>query len=255
VRYRALLSFLLFVLLPLGQARSQQETPAQKESKETQNVPSVTRTQPDAQEQKRQPDGSCKIPPLTDPFWSNWALVIVGVVTAWIALGTLSDLKKQTAATKIAAEAAKKSSEIAEVSLKLVERADVLLDSVALVHGKVLSGKDSRVVLQFRNFGHTQAAKVRLKLNLIVEGVPDTDSTSIPVVSIGAGDIQTVSSQRFVQFLTETTAQQIFSATIALTFEGEAVYEDIFGSPHRSYYTGTWDRGADVFHINKQESS
>jgi hypothetical protein len=181
-------------------------------------------------------------------------LVLVGIVTAWIALGTLSDLKEQTAATKVTAEAAKKSAEIAEASLKLVERADVLLDAASLVHGKVLSGKDARVILQFKNFGRTKAIDVRLKLNLVIEGVPETDSTNIPSISMGAGETKDISSQKFVEFLTEATAQQIFAGAISVTFEGEARYHDIFGGSHRSHYTGTWDRGTDVFRIKKQES-
>jgi hypothetical protein len=180
-------------------------------------------------------------------------LVIVGIVAAWIALGTLGDLKKQTAATRISADAAKKSAEIAEASLKLVERADVLLDGASL-HGEMLDGKDSRVVLQFKNFGRTKAIEVRLKLNLIIEGVPETDCTNIPPISMGAGETKDVSSPRFVEFLTEQTARKIFTGQTGLSFEGEAQYQDMFGGSHRSHYTGDWDGAINVFLIKKQET-
>jgi hypothetical protein len=181
-------------------------------------------------------------------------LVIVGIVTAWIALGTLKDIKQQTSTATISAEAAKKSAEMAEASLKLGERADVLLDGVSLVYGQDLGGKDTRVVVQFKNFGRTKAVNVRLKLNLVTEGIPETDQTNIPTISMGAGEIKEISSQRFVQFMTEIMAQKIFAAETPLSFEGEACYQDIFGTPHRSYYAGTWNKGTNRFHIKKQES-
>jgi hypothetical protein len=250
-----LLSLLLLITaLSSGQSRPEQETPAHK-SNETQNIQSVSQAQPSAKNEEgksQTPDRS--LPTWSDPFWSNWALVLVGVIAAWIALGTLGDLKEQTAATKISAEAAEKSAEIAEASLKLVEKADVLLDAVSLVHGSTLGGKDARVVLQFRNFGRTKATDVRLRLNLMIEGVPESDCTNIPTVSVGAGETKEVSSARFVQFLTEALAKKIFSGVVGLSFEGEALYRDIFGGSHRSYYTGTWDRGTDTFQIKKQES-
>lgn len=174
--------------------------------------------QPAAPQQERQSQKSCKIPALTDPFWANWALVIVGIVAAWIALGTLGDLKKQTAATRISADAAKKSAEIAEASLKLVERADVLLNAAYLIHSQVLSDQqNSRVILQFKNFGRTKAVEVKLKLNLIIEKVPETDCTEVPPIAMGAGETKDISSLRFVEFLTEQTAQGIFTGKIGLT--------------------------------------
>ena len=255
VRYWFILLIVVCVsVTAIGQSGSKQEPPTQQNKDEAKSVPTSVIAQPAPQQQQRQPDGSCKIPAWTDQFWSNWALVIVGIVTAWIALGTLKDIKQQTSTATISAEAAKKSAEMAEASLKLGERADVLLDGVSLVYGQDLGGKDTRVVVQFKNFGRTKAVNVRLKLNLVTEGIPETDQTNIPTISMGAGEIKEISSQRFVQFMTEIMAQKIFAAETPLSFEGEACYQDIFGTPHRSYYAGTWNKGTNRFHIKKQES-
>jgi hypothetical protein len=43
--------------------------------------------------------------------WSNWTLVVVGVMATWVALSTLKDISEQTRAAKIAAEAAKESAD------------------------------------------------------------------------------------------------------------------------------------------------
>jgi hypothetical protein len=45
-------------------------------------------------------------PPWWDVAWSTWALVGVGVVAAYLALRTLTDIQKQTKNTKVAADAA-----------------------------------------------------------------------------------------------------------------------------------------------------
>jgi|SRR5208282_4261606 hypothetical protein len=255
VRYWFILLIVVcFSVAAIGQSGSTQEAPTQQKKDEAKSVPPSSIAPPPPPQQHGQTDGSCKIPAWTDPFWSNWALVIVGIVTAWIALGTLKDIKQQTSTATISADAAKKSAEMAEASLKLGERADVLLDAASLVYGQDLSGKDARVVVQFKNFGRTKAVNVRLKLNLVTEGIPETDHTNIPTISMGAGEVKEISSQKFVQFMTEVMARKIFAAETSLSFEGEACYQDIFGTPHRSYYTGTWNVGTNRFHIKKQES-
>ena len=50
-------------------------------------------------------------PPWWDVAWSTWALVGVGVATAYIAIKTLRDIKKQTKNTEIAALAALRNAE------------------------------------------------------------------------------------------------------------------------------------------------
>ena len=60
------------------------------------------------------------LPNWTDPVWSNWALVIVGIVAAWIAVGTLKDLKKQTVAAKDSADSAKKAADAAFLNAQAV---------------------------------------------------------------------------------------------------------------------------------------
>jgi hypothetical protein len=76
----------------------------------------------------------------------------------------------------------------------------------------------------------------------------------VPPIAMGAGETKDISSPRFVEFLTEQTAQGIFTGKIGLRFEGESRYRDIFGGAYRSYYEGTWDAGTNVFRIDKQEA-
>lgn len=254
MRYRFLLLLpLLIPLFALVQSRPKQETATQQESNKAQNVPSVVPAQPSSQQQQGQTENSCEIPSFTDGFWSNWSLVLIGIVTAWIALGTLGDIKTQTIAAKISAEAAKKSAEIAEMSLKLAERADILLNSCGLksVQG---DGPSHRVIVEYKNFGRTRAKDVKFTLNLIIEGVPETDSGLIPLVTVGAGETKSISSQRFGDFLSVQTANALFSRKIPLRFESEVTYKDVFDTPHAAKYVGTYNWDTGVFRIDNQNT-
>ncbi len=84
------LFFLCVSIFSLGQSPAKQETPAQSSLKQDQG----------------KPDRSPQIPPWTDAFWSNWALVVITGVAVWAALQTLDDLKEQTAIAKKSADAA-----------------------------------------------------------------------------------------------------------------------------------------------------
>jgi hypothetical protein len=194
------------------------------------------------------------LPPWTDPIWSSWALVVVGVVAAWIALRTLNDLKEQTAAAKASAEAAKKSAEVAEMSLKEAERADVLLSRCSLESDESGSAEDCRVVIEYQNFGRTRGNEVKLTLDLVVEGVPKTDCEAIPFITLGAGEAKKITSQQFGEFLDARTAQAVFSREIPLRFESGVTYKDIFGNPHQSTYSGTYDWINSTFRLDSQNS-
>jgi hypothetical protein len=122
----------------------------------------------------------------------NWLLFVVGSTGIYFAWRTLRSLEIQTGAFDISAKAAKKSAEVAEAALKLSERADVLLNHATFSHGTVLSGKDSKVVIEFKNFGRTRAQNAKLSLNLLVEGVPPTNCERMPSITMGAGKTQFV---------------------------------------------------------------
>jgi len=104
--------FLLsLTLFSLGQSGPKQEAPTQQKSSEAKPNPPVSfvNPQPPAATKKNQSDGQppkSRLPVWTDPFWSNWALVIITGFAVWVAIGTLNDVKEQTQLTKISADAA-----------------------------------------------------------------------------------------------------------------------------------------------------
>src|SRR5712664_2434610 len=119
-------TFLLLVIVasvfqnsrPSSSEGKQKESPAIKQDAAT-PIPERPQAKPKSESQDRpnkqesdaktEPQQRPEKPPWWDVAWSTWALVVIGIVTAYIALGTLSDIKKQTEATKYAADAARKS--------------------------------------------------------------------------------------------------------------------------------------------------
>lgn len=126
VRYCAALSLLLLALFSLGQSGTKQEAAAQHKSEATQiTQPAVSPVpeQPVPAEQKyksEQQPPKCPLPEWTDPFWSNWALVLITGFAVWYAKRTLDDLKEQTQLTKTAADAAKISADAAKLNAQAI---------------------------------------------------------------------------------------------------------------------------------------
>lgn len=108
MRYRCVLILLSASLI--GQSRPKQETPTNKENNSAKpNLNVSAQNPPSSVNQKtssEQQSPKSPLPPWTDPFWPNWALVIITGIAAAIALGTLKDIKKQTVNAKKSADAA-----------------------------------------------------------------------------------------------------------------------------------------------------
>jgi hypothetical protein len=123
----------------------------------------------------------------------------------WVA--QMAIMQSQVDASKIAANAARKSAEVAEMALKLAERADVLLNaaSLTLVDSagipRTAVNPYSRVTLEFKNFGRTRAQNVRCLIGLIIPGVPESVPPQEPFI-LGPGGTQSVTFHHFKGTLT-----------------------------------------------------
>jgi hypothetical protein len=256
VRYCVLLSLLFLTLFSLGQSGTKQEA-AQHKSDATQiTQPKVSPIpeQPVSSEQKNkseQQPPKCPLPPWTDPFWSNWALVVVTVLAVWAAFKTLGDLKEQTAAAQNAAEEAKRSAGFAQNAVMVSERADILLEGASILPSasEVIDG-DARLVLRYKNFGRTRAKDARFKAEMFIEGVTLTSAeTALPVMTVGAGQDRMIGFQSFRECLTQITFMQILEGKIKLWFVASVVYEDVFGASYTTRDVGTFDPRALIFRV------
>jgi hypothetical protein len=204
--------------------------------------------QPSTQQEQREPKyqtPKCPLPPWTDPFWPNWTLVLVTLGAVLAALGTLADLKEQTAA-------AKRSAEFAQKAVVVSERADILLDAASIVPllANGIIGPDSRLKLQYKNFGRTRARDVRFKVQMEIPAInlPNAVQEHPPMV-MGAGQDQTITFQTFRECLTEITFKQIVQGKIELRFIALVTYEDVFGGLHTTRDAGLFDTRTMAFRV------
>jgi hypothetical protein len=155
-------------------------------------------------------------------------------------------MQRQAAGTETAANAAKKSAEVAEMALKLAERGDVLLNAVSLTMDPTVVSTNtaihpySRVSMEFKNFGRTRAQNVRCLIGLVIPGVPETVPPREPFI-LGPGATQLLTFETFKATLTQKTYEDIASGVIDLKFAGTVSYEDIFGESHTITCRGLLD--------------
>jgi hypothetical protein len=134
---------MLVPLYLLGQSGAKQKTPAEHKNNETPKAPPTVPIQPPAKQDQGQPEHPSGVPPWTDPFWSNWVLVLVTGVAVWLAKGTLDDLKEQTSATKVSADAAKLSAQAVINAERAWIMVDVDWNNPGNWGGHILYGSDS----------------------------------------------------------------------------------------------------------------
>jgi len=164
-------------------------------------------------------------------------------------------MERQTKATEIAANAARKSADTAEMALQLAERADILLESAGIVFSasRVFDG-DARLVLRFKNWGRTRATDVSFDVRMIIPGVIDSPAAPLPLMVIGAGQEQSVSFQTFREHLTNNTFEDIAAGRVALQFVSWLVYKDVFGGSYTTRDVGIFNPRTVTFRIEEQNA-
>jgi hypothetical protein len=151
---------------------------------------------------------------------SNWWLIIPTIVIAvatavqvWVycrqteyARRGLGMAIHQARTANISALAAKKSAELSEMTLKLTQRADILVDACYIIlntRGGSQLAANNNVEIVFKNFGPTRAENVIYKISLEIPDVPQTDRSNGPC-PLGPRDTQTLSFIPFGKFLTDS---------------------------------------------------
>ncbi len=174
---------------------------------------------------------------------STLLLVIAGFLAIWVARRTLDGIEKQveimlrqTRATEIAADAAKRSADIAEKAMRLLESADVLMGAAGLDTSPDVH-RSSEAYFEFMNFGRTRARNVVLEVTLRADGMEDVENKP-PKFTLGAGASQKVQFPPFASLMPEDVLRGIREEQITLTYYAKVTFDDIFGDSHSIEYTG-----------------
>jgi len=170
-------------------------------------------------------------------WWFGLALVIVGGFQVWLLRGTLKATLNAANAAQDSADAANRSAktateaaEFTEKTMRLTERADVLVDNIRLSH----PGRATELIITFRNFGRSRANSVQAKC---FHGIRETGVVEeMPFVSpltLGAGAPLELHSRSLVGNLIGEASEQVFTTRQVLyRVWGKISYVDIFDKPH-----------------------
>ncbi|HXO87239.1 MAG TPA: hypothetical protein VN885_01235 [Candidatus Acidoferrales bacterium] len=194
-------------------------------------------------------------PPIRDVFWSNWALVIVGIVAAIIAICTLQNIARQTTATEQAVAAANKSAAAADATFTTMkDTAQTELRAYVLpLKGwvkKDLYYKDRLAIrIVVKNSGNTPASKCKMCLAVGIDDFPAP--ANLPTVEADLGksrfDLAPGGETELGGMLKDAGSLDLLGVkqnTKGIYAFGEIRYWDVFGterfSKFRMVCTGEW---------------
>jgi hypothetical protein len=91
------------------------------------------------------------------PLWSNWVLIVVTFGAVIAAFRTLDQLRRQVGSNATAADAAKKSADVAETTMRLSHSPLVFCERIDIIH--VAVGERPAIVVHFMNAGSSAATQ------------------------------------------------------------------------------------------------
>jgi hypothetical protein len=204
--------------------------------------------------------------------WTNWLLAVAGIVGIILALRSLKALREQIAAGKITAGAAQQSAEIAgsaaelaEKTLLLTERADILIANIDLSTG-VNFNTSTVVKVTFKNYGRTRANNVvskgwivfgesREAVLALVDAEPnETIPASVPVV-LGTESILQFEITPPVSQLNSEGIIAVNSGKMVIAFGVKVTYWDVFDKSHALRAYGVFNRPSGTFTIAKSHAT
>ena len=196
------------------------------------------------------------------PIWSSWALVIMGVIAAYIALRTVRAVDHQTqaifdgtVANRIAAEAAMDSVKAAQLALH-ADRPFLVMDNPNLVgfhppsniSDLPMSGEQLTASFRLRNCGKGPAvieeAKGRLTVAREYPGIgkfADCSQMEVMRSAFAAGESSDrVSPRRDARVLSLEQYESVRNGDDAIIFYGQIAYRDIFSERYTTTFLYTY---------------
>jgi hypothetical protein len=156
----------------------------------------------------------------------------------------------------VQARAAKQSADAYERTVRLTERADVLLNSVGIVYPEpqYFNGHE-HVVAEFRNFGRTRANNINFNVSLTVPDLQPSAPADVPVTILAPDDVQSLRFGTFRSWLTKETFDNVSQGLTELRFDAKVAYTDIFDLPHATECGGVFMPKDRTFRIDYNRAS
>ena len=159
-------------------------------------------------------------------------LVFIGLGGVIAALKTLNAIKRQGELMEVA-----QSASVGIVGITLVDPTSELNSDDTQA-----AFERSRLIITMKNTGSSKALKVRLTVNVIVEGIPGLVTTPEDLSGATASDIHPDVFTERIDFLSERLPNSKgmdwqYAVAGKLRLNGTLAYEDIFGNDFETEYT------------------
>lgn len=152
---------------------------------------------------------------------------------------------RQTRNASMSARASQKSAELPEMTLKLTQRADVLVSNVGF-NTQYISASSS-VLITLENFGPTRADELWIKGFMTTPEHPEPTPVVLGPLTLGAHDTMIYAFAPFSEWCSRDTFERIRTGQITLTFELEISYLDIFKQTRTDRHKGSFNARLRVF--------
>ena len=206
----------------------------------------VTTPQPSTEDAKREEDRrNREVAADEDIRDFTRALTMLTIVQAFITFVALMF-------TIRAANAAKRSADIATEALHITERADVVIDRINAesIGGELLH--DTTVEVCFKNRGRTRATNVTFEGTLGIPGGTMLPKEVAPPVVVASGDEVPFRFKRQLStYIPASALAGINAGKHILRITGRLHYDDVFKQPHTIDFEGVWNRERTVFEVTK----
>jgi hypothetical protein len=138
----------------------------------------------------------------------------------------------------------------------VTERAAVRVHAVEIsTYPGPLSG-DSRMRIVFKHHGRARATDVSLVARFKYgEMIGKRRQRSIPVMTLGDDDTQSLEFDAFRRCVSEGVFEQVRSGIVSMAFVAVADYTDVLGRRHRTRNEGVYRAKERVFEITRLEGS
>lgn len=170
-----------------------------------------------------------------------WATIVGTFINLLILIGVIC----QSRSTAKAADAAKKSADVAEQALRISQAADVHLDAVSVMDDTQAGfyKPTNRVSFRFQNFGSTQARDVAFEYTMKTSVGKETGSEKPLRTVIPAGATRTLSTRPMAGWLTIQEAQAIELGQAEVRFTVSVTWKDVFGETSTAVFSGFYQSG------------
>lgn len=218
---------------------------------------------------KQQSDSAIQKDDAPADWWSKWSAILSAVASLAIAVlaffqwramrghkdaldAMATHMRDGLIETTKAANAASRSADVAEESVRLTQRADVLIGEVGINTPDI--SRATSVLITLENFGPTRANELKITAFLTTPEHSEPAPAIHGPLTLGAHDTVTLRFAPFGEWCSSETFERIRTGQIPLTFKSKVSFRDVFDQIKTEIAEGRFDSNRRIFVRTTQRS-